>query len=268
MTTRLDSLRGPTQNNVPFEILAAGGRYAPEIASNVKFGYNPTITTATDPEDIWNNGGTYTGQPLPSVTPEKVEVLSGSDVDTALGTGARTVVIQGLDENWEEASETITLAGQTTVDSENTYRRVSRGYVATAGSGQANAGAITCRYTTSTSVVFWSMLAGYNQTTVAAVTVPANRVFFLTNLHIAVALTGGGASASAIVRFLSRDNTAGGVYRSQRVETITPDSPLEEVFTPYVAFGPKTDLLCRVDEVSATMNASARFGYYRLPDSP
>lgn len=53
-----------------------------------KFGRNSDIDTASDPEDVWEGGGLYTGQPVQAS--DAIEVVSNDANDSALGTGCRT----------------------------------------------------------------------------------------------------------------------------------------------------------------------------------
>lgn len=64
---------------------------------------------------------------------------------TDVGTGARSVVIEGLDGNYNEISETVFLNGATPVVLVNDYLRVNNAYVDESGSGLVNAGLITIR---------------------------------------------------------------------------------------------------------------------------
>ena len=50
--------------------------------SDVKFGYNPDIDTDSTPEDVWQSGGLYTGQPAHSNNAETVSVVSSSAADS------------------------------------------------------------------------------------------------------------------------------------------------------------------------------------------
>ena len=103
-------------------------------------GHNPDIPAATA-EDVWEGGGNY---PLLAAA-SQLEVVSTSASDAAAGTGARTVLIQGLDANWLPISETVTLNGTTPVTTVNSYLRVNLMTTTSAGSGGQNAGDLTLR---------------------------------------------------------------------------------------------------------------------------
>lgn len=133
-----------------------------------KFGYNSAVGASE--EDVWLAGGTKT---LLS-SAETMDIASSSANDTSAGTGARTVYIEGLDGDYLAASETVTLNGTSDVTTTNSYIRVHRMYVATAGSGNGAAGTITA--TASSSAVTQAQMTGEdNQTLQAIYTVPANK---------------------------------------------------------------------------------------------
>ena len=104
-------------------------------------GHNADVDIASVPEDLIPQGGVYTFQ----TTAQSLEILSSSAADAAAGTGARTVTIRGLDANYKEIEETVTLNGVTVVALTLTYLRVNFLFIVTAGSGLVNAGTITCR---------------------------------------------------------------------------------------------------------------------------
>lgn len=166
-----------------------------------KFGRNPDIDTATDPEDVWNGGGDYTGQPDHGDASETVDVYSSSADDAAAGTGARTVELAGLAGNWRQYTEKITLSGTTPVASVRSWRRIYRIKVLTAGSGGENAGTITCEHTTTSANVFAVMPTNRNQTAIAAYTVPGGKTGYLQSLHAAMTMSAG-ASGSADISTL------------------------------------------------------------------
>jgi hypothetical protein len=120
--------------------------------------------------------------PLPSLitfpsAALQMTVSSTSANDTAAGTGARTVVVQGLDANYNEVTETVTLNGQTAVTMSASLLRVNYAYVATAGSGNSAAGDIYIGTGTVTAgvpaTVYDIIKFDYNATTTGSYTIPA-----------------------------------------------------------------------------------------------
>lgn len=102
-------------------------------------GFNGDVDTASVPEDCWPQGGLI---PFPDVA-AVVSTVSDSALDTAAGTGAQTLTIFGVDTNFDEISETITLNGLTPVLTTQLFLYVNLAIVITAGSLNANQGLIT-----------------------------------------------------------------------------------------------------------------------------
>ena len=73
-------------------------------------GNNPDISVGVA-EDVWSGGGDY---PFLTVA-TSLELLSSNVNDTSAGTGAQTVRVDGLDANYVEISQTVTLNGTTPV---------------------------------------------------------------------------------------------------------------------------------------------------------
>ena len=76
-----------------------------------------------------------------------VDVVSDDTNDDVAGTGARTLRIQGLDGSYNLVEETVDMDGTTTVTTTQTFLRVFRMSVETAGSSGNNEGTITVTYT-------------------------------------------------------------------------------------------------------------------------
>ena len=155
----------------PFELQVARGQVAYH-ESVYKFGNNAAVANVT--ETIWQQGGLYSYLSAASV----LKVSSSSANDTSAGTGARTVELFGLDGDYNEINEVVTLNGQTAVNTTQSYLRINRMIVRSAGSGGANAGVIYAGTGTVTTGVPANIYAtingdGSNQTLMALWTVPA-----------------------------------------------------------------------------------------------
>jgi len=109
------------------------------IRSIVILGENPDIDNNTVPETLWELGGTYVFPTAASTA----TIVSSNTNDTSNGTGARLVFIEGLDSNWNEVSEVLTLNGTNSVTGTVSFFRVNNARVVFSGSGQVNAGNIT-----------------------------------------------------------------------------------------------------------------------------
>lgn len=139
-----------------------------------KFGYNTAVGTSYEPiTDL----GTHV---LPS-SAAAVSVVSSSTNDDAAGTGAQTLEIQGLDADYNLQTSTVSLDGTNAVTTgSDTYLRVFRMRVLTAGTGETNAGNITASIGGSNVA---QINAGNGQTLMGVYTVPAGHNAFLTKFQ-------------------------------------------------------------------------------------
>ena len=202
---------------------------------NFKFGFNPDVDDAL--ETIWTQGGLYSYLSAATI----LKVSSSSTADTAAGTGARTVEIFGLDGNYNEISETVTLNGQTAVNTTNSYLRINRGIVRSAGSGGQNAGVIYAGTGTVTAGVpankYLSIAIGDNQTLMALWTVPAGYAAFLLQTDVTVATTQNNKYCTA--KLVARPY--GEVFQVKDA-FVKSQSTTNQVYTVPLVFEEKTDL--------------------------
>lgn len=199
----------------PFELQVARGQIQGH-KTLFKFGNNSDIDGTSEP--IWSQGGAYT---YPTVAAQ-VKVSSSSADDAAAGTGARTIVVAGLDANYNEISETVALNGQTEVLTTNSFIRVFRAYVVTAGSGGTAAGTIYVGTGTVTAgvpaTVYAVITLGENQTQMAMWTVPAGYTLYIYGGTFSAASNN--VAQYVLGQFMVR--TFGGVFRN--VADITVNS--------------------------------------------
>lgn len=107
-----------------------------------KFGFNPDVDTGSR-SHVWTPGGLY---PLSTfITPQSLEVVGTDANDTAAGTGAQQVTVEGLDENLLMKTATVSMNGLSAVALPGLWLAVNRMYVEVNGSGRRNANAILCR---------------------------------------------------------------------------------------------------------------------------
>jgi hypothetical protein len=213
-----------------------------------KFGRNPQIDINSAPEDMWAPGGLYTGHPV-SFTPQTVNVFSSSTTDTSAGTGARTIQISGLKSptSTDYETENITLNGTTQVTSINTWWRVNRVKVLTAGTGGQNAGTITVRSTTTTANVFVVMPIGFNQSTIGAYTVPFGKTMIIKRVRVTITRASGAAGSATISL---RVRPAGGVYNSARIFELQTGGSTEFESLGGLVIESGSDIKYRIDSVS------------------
>lgn len=161
-----------------------------------QFGINGSVPST--PGTIWNNATTYAFPASASVM--TVSSTSATDKGTpTASTGARTVSIRGLDASYNVISETVTLNGQTAVNTVNSYLRISGMEVLTAGSGNTAVGTIyigTGAVTTGTPAnIYGQITIGYNTSTTAVWTVPAGYTAYVSSYTFTSAY----ASATPVV---------------------------------------------------------------------
>lgn len=143
----------------------------------MRFGRNPNINISD--QDVWGVGGTW----LPPTAARLHNIKSSNANDTALGTGARTVVIVGLDADYAVQTETISMNGVTNVPTVNTYTMINRMYVATAGDGLTNAGNISATAAVDLTVTA-QINTGYGEALQAIYQVPAGNNSYLIDLNL------------------------------------------------------------------------------------
>lgn len=100
---------------------------------------NVVMPTKDIPNDVWNFGGVL--EYLDSA--ETMNIQSTSVNDTTGGTGARTVRIIGLNDDFNEIQEDVELDGVTPFSTGKSYLRILLMIVISSGSSQTNEGGIT-----------------------------------------------------------------------------------------------------------------------------
>jgi len=243
----------------PFELQVARGQIS---FHRLKFKFGNNAAVGDTEETIWAEGGLY----VYPTSATQMTVSSSSADDAAAGTGARTINIQGLDADYNEISEDIILNGQTPVTTVNSYLRINRGSVLTAGSGGKNAGIIRAGTGTVTSGVpanvFLSIDGeGDNQTLMCLWTVPAGYTAFLVQTNVS---TGNSSNTPALLRTTIVARPQGGVFNTQERITLKDGNQLQSYNFP-LRFTEKTDLEVRAQSTSSNVtfdcSASLEFLY-------
>lgn len=234
-------------------LLDAARGAIPGVNLRIKTGRNRTVETTTDPEDIWTGGGIYTGFPASGVA-EALSIVSDSALDTGNGTGARTIRFTGLDANWREAQQTVTLTGTTPVVTTTLWQRVNFMTVLTAGSGGGNAGRISIKHATTTANVFVNADIGDNRSATAAWTIPADRTGWLAQV------VGTSKTKLADIEMLVLTRPFGGVWMQLSNFTLTAEATnFVQNYTGGHELTPKTDIVIRAQSVTQSADVSASF---------
>ena len=220
--------------NELFELQVARGQIQGHRNVTV-FGFNGDVDTTQ--VTVW---------PLPSLITFPADALqmtvsSTNANDTAAGTGARTVVVQGVDANYNEVTETVALNGQTAVTMSASLLRVNYAYVATAGSGNSAAGDIyigTGTVTAGVPATTYDIIKfDYNVTTTGSYTVPAGYTAYVSQGLFSAGQTTGASPVQG--RLLTRgvDN----IRRTAAVTTVN-NGVANYVFEYPLAVSEKTTL--------------------------
>jgi len=240
----------------PFNLQVSRGQIAYH-ESIYKFGNNPEVADSI--ETIWPQGGLYSYLSAATV----LTVSSGSTDDTSAGTGARTVELFGLDGDYNEISEVVTLNGQTAVNTTQSYLRINRMIVRSAGSGGANAGIIYAGTGTVTTGVPANIYAtingdGTNQTLMALWTIPAGYTGYLMQYDVSNGTT---SNTPAVCKLLLVARPYGEVFQTKDIKSLTTGMHIENTLIIPVEFAEKTDIEVRAvsSSNSVTFDISAAF---------
>ncbi len=201
-------------------------------------GNNPDTDTGSIPEDIWPLGGVYSF--LSAAT--SMEIVSSVAADSSAGTGARTVLINGLDGNYDEVSQIITLNGTTPVAIPIDLLRINNALIMSAGSGEINAGNISIQ-TVSGALIKGYLSAGAGITRSAIYTVPNGYTLVI---HSMVFSLNRSALTSDAVEVVTHIRSNNGFYREPLVLGIdVRTSPYRHDGEPGITVVQKNDFTLR-----------------------
>jgi len=228
----------------PFELQLARGQIEGH-KTLFKFGNNPDSNGTL--ETVWSHSSLYVYPTAATV----MKVSSSSADDNGTGSGARTVLVAGLDADYNEASEIVTLTGQTPVLTTTVFIRVFRAYVVTAGVNNTAAGIIYIGNGVVTAGVPASVYAeiplGENQTLMAMWTVPAGYTFYMYRGTFSAASNN--AAQYVLGKFMVRP--FGGVFRNA-ADVTANSSVIQYDFEIPLAIPAKADIEARVIALSGT----------------
>lgn len=245
------ALRNAMAVQEPYELQVSKGQVA-GASSLYKFGYNPDVNGTE--ETIWSQGGDVVW-PAAAFT---AFISSSSTADTSAGTGAQTVTVEGLDENYAVQSVTVNMNGQTQVQigDASGWIRINRAFVAVAGSGGTAAGTVYIAATgvssgVPTGTIYASITDG-NQTQMAVYTVPASHTLYLDDLIFTAAISQ--ANNYATVKLNTKD-FGSNVFRTKFINVLQSNELVINFVFP-LAIPEKTDIECR----AVTSNTNNQIG--------
>lgn len=223
-----------------------------------KFGTSESVTT--NYSTVFGNGGTlYTYLTTPTI----LQISSDSSADVSGDTGLTTVTVYGLDSNYDETEDTVTLNGLNQVATTSIFFRVFRMIGRTAESGGVNVGTI---YTgTGTAVdgvppnIYALIPDGTNQSLMSLYTIPRGKTGYLIYAHAA-------SPKSKAITFQLMMRPFGEVFQTKgHIDLFESD-----YFRPYIvppAIPAKTDIEIRVkSDAGGTAHISAEFDLILVDD--
>ena len=222
-------------NNVPFGLSVQKGLIN-NFTGIHKFGLNTAVGTSF--ETIWDGNNTYT-------YPSSAGTATATSSDTS-SDNTGTVEITGLDSNYDQTTETLTIGGSA---GSTSFIRVFRAEMKTANTGTSNVGVITI---TVSSTTVAQIRAGYGQTLMCVYTVPRKHNAYLMQLDI-----GSSKDLENEIRFITKENSNGNVFATKAFVT-TRGGFVEKNYIVPVVIPEKSDIEL-IAKASATSAISGGF---------
>jgi len=236
----------PGQFNTPLHSgIAIASLAVDKLVGIHKFGYNGAVNSSAA-ETIWDGGGVYDFYPDDPV-----------DLDISSSSGATDdgvqIKIEGLDQDYERYSETVTLDSSGTATTQNPdFKRVFRAYVV---EGQAADGTITINESGDTGNVAAKILPEYQQTQMAVFTTADREWSYITAMS-------GGYDKNNSVEYRIMVREEGSVFRCKGVVSAFAGG-FDRHFEMPLEIRPQSDI--RIDCVAgATGAANAAFDIFSV----
>lgn len=228
-----------------------------------KWGYNDDVDVGT--ETVWSPGGTF-ARMTAAATLSVVSTSTDDDGDPA-GTGAQTLIIWGIDENWEEQIEVITMNGTTPVITTGTWLGVNRMSVYACGTGLINAGTITATATGGGSTVQAQIPVGEGSTQQAIFFSYVDHQVIMDWMMLNAVKTGGGGNPLLTFKLWVTSFVSNSRYEVFRYALDTQrEGHLEMSPSQPFIVGEKSIIELQVTSDTANAAASARFSLQHVRD--
>ncbi len=208
----------------------------------------------------------YTTETIPLPIPFTPEILSNDSDDTVIGSGARALLIQGLDADFNPQSEVLPMQGTTPVSSLLEWSRVVYSQVATAGVLNRADGIITVRSTIDPSVIYVLNADSENTGTVLTFTVPAGKSVLLVDYginHCTVSNTAPVDRGFARVQLLHLGFEESFFRPVSTVFSSCNGRPVKESLTG-ILIREKTSIIVRVQRVSVNSQVGGYINYCEI----
>lgn len=208
-------------------------------------------------EDVWN----WSLDWVAPTSAQRAKISSLDNSDAAAGAGARTVLVQGLDASWDEASETVSLNGGTSVYTTTKYIRLQKMTVASTGSLRSQKGAIIAYANTDNTAqtLIGPATAPFDNIGRRAIySIPAGKVGLIRSI---AGWPDKGSAAHADFRVDVRDTTSGNCWQKLMVissKATTGKAAIE--FDPPLMVTEKSDIRIQVQSSANNQTMNAHLG--------
>ena len=230
------------------------------------WGVNPDISDGGTEETIRYSGGL---QPY-RTSAATLYVSSSSnndDGDSGVSTGTKTLLLEGLDANYNLQSEVILMQGRTQVATASTYIRVFRISSVTVGAQTKNFGNIyvTDSVGTSSGVPTGTVYliqenanatTGRNSSSSAIYTVPAGYTLYLDSVVFRYSVRLNVAMDFSLGNFVTRSPVADSPFVSEFKHPLR-ETYLNVLYPRPLAIPEKTDIECRALDTNSSVNDGA-----------
>lgn len=235
------------------------------VTGVTQFGRNADVDTATTPEDIWDAGGVW----VPPTTDRIHDIVSDDGDDISGGAGARTLRVFGLDANFDLQQEDIIMNALVNVPTVNTYTRIFKLQVLTAGASETNEGIITA--TAQTDATVTAQINPLNgQTQMAIYTVPNGKKAYVTHAFCSFNRSAAGTEQATVEldAVINIDTATKARMKTAVFGLSVNGSSMKDLKNePYIEILGKTDLIMRATDVSANnSDISAGFDLILVDD--
>ncbi len=187
-----------------------------------KFGTHDDVDSNTSNEAIWSYADVAGDYVFPSDSGETMYISSSSALDTM------PIRIQGLDADFKEKEQTITLQGQTRLTLDGTWSRINRAFNDDTNDIAGNVfvytnGANTDGVPSTANTVKGVIENVHNQTLQAIYTVPIDYYFHLSSFHLSCDAKTANANANLTLKLIVRKKSS--VFRTQEIIALSNHSP-------------------------------------------
>jgi len=147
--------------------------------------------------DIWDGEGGTASQYVFPPSAIQFNVVSTSANDDLGNTGIEKIMIVGLDANYAEQTEEVTMNGTAAVTTTKSFLRINSCYATQAGSAGVAIGKITIKNTTNT-ITYSAINIGLTACRTLVYTVPAGKTLYLTSITVASGAGGNALKLNAV----------------------------------------------------------------------